>query len=222
MRFFQLYQYLAPAILVPLSYWLWFLRTGSDHATTLLIWSPPILFAYVIPGIGTNVLGVWEFTIRLRLGRFRPHHGFVFGSATSMLTWLCLPAPTDPLGWSEVLRAGLVLGSVLGFWNWLYDLAAVECGFIIVYNHPYAAGQGAAAIATDYAPAIFGGFGLCYGASLRIAEWLLLQLGQRQYYWPLLIIVNLVVLTVPVGLFMAVSMLRHGDPGLRPIKRGVS
>jgi len=42
----------------------------------------PVLYAYIVPAVGTNVFRIWEFNTRLRLGRFRPHHGFVFGSAS--------------------------------------------------------------------------------------------------------------------------------------------
>ncbi len=219
MRFFNLYQFLAPAILVPLSYWLWWRRYDQQHEFVLLALSMPVLFAYVIPGIGTNLLGLWEFNTRFRLGKFRPHHGFVFGSATSMLTLVCLDrAPAEMTVW-EVARAGIVLGSVLGFWNWFYDIQAIKSGFIIVYNRPYADRLGAEAIAMDYAPFLFGAFGLCYGAALRIAEWMLLVRGDSALYWWLFIACNLVVLTVPVAILIGCSYVRNGTSGLKPLKR---
>lgn len=218
MRFFQVYQYLAPAILFPLSYWLWWERYAQSHALVLLVMSIPILFAYVVPGIGTNVLGIWEFNTRLRLGKFRPHHGFVFGSATSLIAFCCLgPHRTGTDGW-EIARAGLVLGSTLAFWNWFYDIEALRAGFLVVYNRPFVDGQGAEAIATDYAPTIFGGFGLVLGASIRLVEWQLLDQQRWGLYWPLVIGCNLAGLVVPVALFMACSYWRHGTWGLTAMK----
>ena len=56
MRFFNIYQFLAPAVLVPLSYWLWWLRYDGQHDVVLLMLSMPVLFAYIIPGVGTIFL----------------------------------------------------------------------------------------------------------------------------------------------------------------------
>ena len=84
-RVFEIYQYVAPAILTPFSFWLWWQTYNENLWLTLIAWLIPILYAYVVPGIGTNVLKVWEFDTRYRLGRFRPHHGFVFGSATATI-----------------------------------------------------------------------------------------------------------------------------------------
>ena len=218
MSFFSIYQYLAPAVLTPVCYWLWLARYGGRHDCALLVMSMPILFAYVIPGIGTNVLGVWEINSRLRLGKFRPHHGFVFGSATAMLSLVCLAPPPTSIGGVEIIRSGVVLGSVLGFWNWFYDIEAIKARVIVVYNRQHAERQGAEAIAYDYAPYIFGGFGFCYGSAVRIVERFIYLQRQSNLYWVLAIVCNLVVLTAPVGLFMLASYIRNGNIGFRPVK----
>ena len=72
----------------------------------------PIAHAYIVPGIGTNVLRVWEFDTRLRLGRFRPHHGFVFGSATAMLVLPVIGAPAAQSDGSPTSSATGVLAAV--------------------------------------------------------------------------------------------------------------
>src|ERR1700686_3693038 len=130
----------------------------------------PVLWAYIVPGIGTNVLGVWEFDTRLRMGRFRPHHGFVFGSATAMLAWLAHAAPARDT--TDIGRNALVICSLLGFWNVLYDVKALQAGILRVYNQPWAEGRDEVAVAMDYAPWFFGGFGAVYGAGLGVMEWL--------------------------------------------------
>src|SRR5688572_12641336 len=113
MRFFEVYQYAGPVLLLPLGYWLWSERYDGNEPIVALAMSVPIVFAYVIPGIGTNWLRLWEFNTRLRLGRFRPHHGFVFGAATSVLALMTLDYPPRTYDAMEFLRCGLVLGSVL-------------------------------------------------------------------------------------------------------------
>jgi hypothetical protein len=183
-----------------------------------MAWLTPIVFAYVVPGIGTNVLKVWEFDTRLRLGRFRPHHGFVFGSATATIAWLCHTGPAQD-GF-DVLRTAFVLASVLGFWNLLYDIRALEAGILRVYNQPWADGRGPEAIAIDYAPWFFAGFGAVYGAAISVAELLAIPngLGATDFAWlfPLTLIVSI---TLPVWGYRRRSFRRHGHSGCRPIAR---
>lgn len=212
MRFFALYQYIAPAILFPLAYAL-FLRRYESHAMTWFALAIPITWSYVVPAIGMNWLRIWSMRTRIRIGRIRPHHGFMFGSASSLFALLCLDPVRDP-GVLAALRAGVVLGSVIAFWNWLYDIAAIRVGFIEVFNRPWYDGQGAEAIATDYAPALFGGFGFVYGVWLRIGERWILGEGRPDLAWPLLCGALACALVLPVALFVAQSLLLRGEIGL--------
>ena len=75
-------------VLAPASFVLWQRASGGQPQVIAIAWGLPILWAYILPGLGTNVFKVWEFDVRLKLGRFRPQHGFVFGSATAMIAWL--------------------------------------------------------------------------------------------------------------------------------------
>ena len=214
----RLYPYVAPAVLAPLSFWLFFRRYGGDLGLVLLAWLVPVLWAYVVPGVGTNVLGVWEFSTRLRLGRFRPHHGFVFGSATATLAWLCLGEPVRT--WPGVARLALVLASVLGFWNLLYDVAAIRAGVLLVRNQPWADGASPEAVAHDYAPWFFAGFGAVYGAGLGLGELLAASgaLGGGTAAG-LVALVLAASVAVPVLGYRARSFRRHGHSGCRPVER---
>jgi hypothetical protein len=216
-RFFSVYQYLVPLTLFPTSYWLWLRRLDGDHAQAVLALSVPVVFGYVVPALGTNWLGLWEINTRLRLGRFRPHHGFVFGTAASLFALACLPPPMRN-GVLDCLRAGVVVGSVLGFWNWLYDTYAIKSGFIIIHNRLAVEGHAAEVVATDHAPVLFGVFGLCYGVVLRAAErWV--APGQWTTYWVLLVAGNLAGLLLPVLAYVTVSYLRWGESGLRVYRK---
>jgi hypothetical protein len=215
MRFFNLYQYLAPLIVFPFSYYLWLQQFDGNQAFVLLMLSIPVLFAYIIPGLGTNWLRLWEFNTRLRLGKFRPHHGFVFGAATGLIALVCIAGPAEPFSVMELFRAAFILGSVLAFWNWLYDMAAIKAGFIMVYNNPYAENRGPEAIAADYAPVLFGAFGVCYGVVIRLGQYYLLETNQWNYYWLLFVGGNLAGLIIPVLIFVFYSYLKHGETGLK-------
>ena len=215
MQFFRLYQYLVPTLLFPLCYWLWLIRYDYDHRLTLLVLSIPIVFSYVVPGLGTNWLKIWEFNTRWRLGRFRPQHGFLFGTATSLFGLLCLGFPPKDFSTIEIIRAGFIMGSALAFWNWVYDVHAIRVGFLVVYNRAYSENRGPEAIATEYCPVFFGIFGVCYGVSIRVCEYYLAELGRFDLYWPLLVACQLIVVACPVVAFILLSLLTTGETGLR-------
>jgi hypothetical protein len=217
-RALSIYQYAAPLVLAPLSFLLWRREYGGNLKLITTAWLIPILWAYIVPGIGTNILNVWEFDTRLRLGRFRPHHGFVFGSATSMIAWLVHTSAARDL-W-DVARSALILCSVIGFWNLLYEVKALQSGILRVYNQPWADGRDETAIALDYAPWFFGGFGAIYGAGIGFMEWLD---GRGALSTPVFAatfsVVLALTLIVPTGGYILQSIRRHGHWGTRPVKR---
>ena len=214
----RLYQYLAPAILAPLSLYLWW-REYGNWPQVLIAWLIPVLWAYIVPGIGTNVLKVWEFDVRWKLGRFRPHHGFVFGSATSTLAWLVHGQAAQSA--ADVARYSLVLCSVLGFWNLLYEVKALRIGLLRVYNQPWADGFGHEATALDYAPWFFGGYGAAHGAVIGGFEWFVATHGMPDAW---IVIATffaglLFCIAVPVLGFMRRSISVHGHAGTRPVAK---
>jgi hypothetical protein len=164
-------------------------------------------------------LKLWEFDTRLRLGRFRAQHGFVFGSATSLFALLCVEPQPQSLGWFELVRAGFIMGSVLAFWNWFYDIYAIRAGLIVVYNRPYSKREGPEAIATAYAPVYFGTFGACYGVALAIYRHELIELGCRDCFWRLFVGGVGAGLIVPVLMFVLYSYATAGVSGLEACHR---
>ena len=165
----KLYQAMGPLIFFPLSVWLWLNRYDDHQWLSLFGLFVPIVFATVVPFVGIRVLGLWEMRTKLSSQGFRPHHGLFFGTATSLLALLCLPA--EPMvSVADMFRAGFVLAMTVGFINWFYDVFAIKAGMLAVYNKPFSEGASGEAIAMQYAPALFGGFGFIYGLSLRWAE----------------------------------------------------
>jgi hypothetical protein len=111
---------------------------------------------------------------------------------------------------------------VLGFWNLLYDVKALEAGLLRVYNQPWADGQSEPAVALDYAPWFFAGFGGVYGLAIGVAELHVASLAA----WPSTLAFLLLSLTlacaVPVLGYMHRSRRRHGHFGTRPVGRSES
>ncbi len=216
--FFTLYQYLGPLLLTPFSFWLWWNTYDANLTLTLIAWLIPILFAYIVPGIGTNVLKVWEFNTRFRLGRFRPHHGFVFGSATSMIVWLTHAQMATNV--FDVLQSAFIVASVLGFWNLIYDVKALKSGILLVYNQPWADDKGDEAVAMDYAPVFFAGFGFVYGAGIATAEILQhKELLNGAYIIGYFMVMLILSIAFPVWLYRYGSFKKHGHSGCQPVVR---
>jgi hypothetical protein len=217
-RLFEWYQYLVPALLAPLSFWLWWRSAAGDLGVVAVAWLVPIVYAYIVPGVGTNVLKVWEFDTRVRLGRFRPHHGFVFGSATATLAWCCHGGPARDV--ADVARSAFVFASVLGFWNVLYDIRAIKAGILRVYNQPWADRRDEETVVMDYAPWFFAGFGAVYGAGLAGAEWLLARGQGTPAVMTGVFVATLVgAMALPVWGYRRQSLRRHGHSGCRPVAR---
>jgi hypothetical protein len=210
-RAFEAYQYVAPALLTPLAAWLWWRHYDGELALAAIALVVPIAYAYIVPGIGTNLLQVWEFDTRLRLGRFRPHHGFVFGSATAMLVLPAIGAPTPSPTTLDVLARGMAVAGILGVLNWVYDALAIRAGFLKVYNQPWADGRDAWTIASDYAPWFFGG--------LKLAEGTLLGEPGTSRAVAVGLAILAATLTLPTLGYVIQSYARHGHHGCRPIMR---
>jgi hypothetical protein len=218
-RAFETYQYVAPALLTPLAAWLWWRHYDGNAALATIALVVPIAYAYIVPGIGTNLLQVWEFDTRLRLGRFRPHHGFVFGSATAMLVLPAIGTPAASPTMLDVLARGMAMAVLLGILNWLYDALAIRAGFLKVYNQPWADGRDAWSIASDYAPWFFGVFGLIYAAGLKLAEGALLAEPDTTRAVGVGLAILAATLTLPTLGYVIQSYARHGHHGCRPIMR---
>jgi hypothetical protein len=214
----RIYQYIGPLVLTPLSLALW-LREYNDPAQAVAVWVIPVLWAYIVPGVGTNVCKVWEFDVAWKLGRFRPHHGFVFGSATSMLAWLIHVDVAHSL--ADVARYAFVLSAVLGFWNILYEVKALRIGLLKVYNQPWANGEGPEAIALDYSPWFFGGLGAAYGVFITALELYSRTVGKLGVAETLVLSSAglLWCIALPVLGFMRHSLKAHGHPGTRPVSK---
>ncbi len=208
------YQYLGPLILAPLAAWAWVAHYGdwAMAAPALLV---PVIHAYVVPAVGTNVLGMWEFDTRVKLGKFRPHHGFVFGSATALIAWPLIGAPLDAADPGAALASALRVGLVLLVVNWAYDAAALRHGILRVYTPAAQRGAGPWRAAADYVVPFFGLFGVIYAGGLRLAEPTLAGAGAGAAA-----LATLAISAACIGLtsaaYVAGSCLVYGHAGLKP------
>jgi hypothetical protein len=220
-RFYDIYQFVVPALLFPLAYWLWFGRVGS-HAVAALIIFVPVVAYYVFVFVGITRFRLWEMNTWPTINGFRPHHGFVIGTATGLFAYLTLRLiPVETTGIGSVVTAAFLVGSVFGFWNWWYETYAIKSGFISVYTKRAADGASAEETVTDYAPYFFGSMGACHGAMAKTAENLLLPESTAVLYWAVAIVGGVALVAVPTILYLAIHRVRYGESGLKSYKEQI-
>jgi len=166
--FIWLVDYLLPLPLTAVMFLLWEARTGSASfaAFTLAL---GLAFGYVVPGVGTNLLGLWRFTGPLRVGNYFLHHGFMYAPWLSLslyLTWGEWGEPGPVQAATTVVTAALVQGLVSS----LHDIAGLKSGAIEIFNARAEAGRSPEAIVLAYGPFGFGLFGAAYAASCLLAR----------------------------------------------------
>jgi hypothetical protein len=195
-RIFEWYHYAVPGLGFPAMAWVWARELGPGPGLAFMF--SLVAFGYVIPGLGTNVTQLYEFRSQYRLGRMRPHQGFVLSTFAAGAAWLGCHLG----GW---LSTAIICALVVT----VYDAAAIRSGFIVVYNRPYFEGKGALAVALDYAPVFF----FAYGAVLGLFAEALKRGGDGPAFF---IAWTLALMCAPVAALSAWSFLRHGRSGLWP------
>lgn len=169
-KFFDIYQYIALLILLPIAYLLW-KNVLISYKLTIIIVCLPIVVAYIIPLIGTNITKYWEFNINNKIKNIRLYHGFVFGSATSIIGFMFYLISPIYTGILNSIIFAFICGAFISFWNTFYDYYAVKSGFIKINNLSVKEGKSALEVVCDYAPAYFYTFGFIYSLFIKFMEY---------------------------------------------------
>lgn len=156
--------YVLPFPLTIGMYWVW-LRAYGDVGFALYVSAIPILYGYIAPGIGTNLLHRWRFRGTGVVGGYYWHHGFMYAGNMSPLLFLAMGGPPlTPLTPEHWLRISLVTGILHGFVLSIHDVLLVKNGMVEIYNRPAREGRSAEEIVAYYAPLCFSLIGTCYAA----------------------------------------------------------
>lgn len=206
--FYRVYQYIAFLILFPFSVFVWYRELGNG-LYTFYITSMPVLVAYVIPGLGTNVTKLWSFNTRFKIGNFRFYHGFVLGAAMNLMGYILYRISPVYTGLADTCFFALAAGGMIGFVNWYYDIYAVKSGFIVLYNRAAYEKKSAHEIVMDYAPVYFFMFGFVYGIYLKVLE--AYFAAPYPGFIRVLAGLYLISLVVPTGVYALWSYSRYGD-----------
>ena len=210
-RFYSIYQWVAFLIIYPASLLIWHYIL-QDWGKVAAISVLPVLVSYIIPAIGTNVTGLWEFNIKGKLGKFRWYHGFVLGASVNMFGSMMYALSPRYQGVGTSVMFALVMGSFVAFWNWYYDIFAIKAGFITVNNKAKAEGKSAEEITVLYAPVYFFMLGAIYGFYIKIAQ-LHFSAPVRWWLW-FAAIMHVLALVLPVTVYALISKKVDGNWGV--------
>ena len=191
-----IYNYVYPFVGFPLLIWLWYREVGLE--VTLLVMGLPLVFGYLVPGIGTNLLKKWRFKGRWIVGDYFIHHGFIYASTMGLALYLGF-FPTTAQGsaflWGNMARTA----ALVGFGGWWHDLLAVRHGMIEIYNGPWQRGAVPEVIVAHYAPICFSLLGAAYAGIVTLGQRLLSAPGGASHLgW--LFLAGLMVMTMAVSL----------------------
>ncbi len=212
-RFFNIYQYIAVLIFFPLAFYLWH-RELADITYVILILSLPVITAYIVPAVGTNITKLWEFNNKkFMIGKFRLYHGFVLGSVTSIFGYFIYKV--SPL-WTNMTNAfiiSLLGGAFIAFWNVIYDIHAVKCGFIVVNNKSAYEKKSAHEIVFEYAPVYFYCFGFIYCFYIKLIEYFI-DKPMNNYFWTVIVFAHLASIFIPTLIYAIFSKKINGYWGI--------
>jgi hypothetical protein len=149
-----------PLPLTALMFWLWWARTGSAAFAAYTI-AAGLVFGYLVPGIGTNLLGLWRFSGPWKLGAYYPHHGFLYAPYLSLVLYGCFGV-WDTLTVGQAVTSILCMGFAQGLVSSLHDISGIKAGMIRIFNSKSASGSSPEEIVMECGPLGFGLFGAVY------------------------------------------------------------
>jgi hypothetical protein len=170
-----------PFLALPFLLWYWTRLGGALFA--LLVLGLPLLFGYLAPDIGTNLLKMWRFRDSWTVGNYFIHHGFIY-AATFGLVILVAFVPPARDDWPTLLLNMARGAGLLGFVGWTHDTIAIREGVMEVYNDAWKRGAPAEVIAAQYAPLCFALLGAAYAGTVSLGyQTLVLDKNPSSLWW---------------------------------------
>lgn len=170
-RFLFFFDFILPFPLFPLMLYLWYLRTDGNFLFALYVLLLPLLWGYIFPGVGTNLLHLWRFRGGFLIGRYYIHHGIMYAGPLALLLYATYGAGPGSLG--QAITIVFTTAGVQGFFSCQHDIQAVRCGTLEIENRPAREGKSAEEIVNYFSPITFFLIGATYAISAILAHHLL-------------------------------------------------
>lgn len=140
-RFMFFFDYVLPFPLFVLMFYLWYLRAGHNPLFACYVLVLPLLFGYIVPGVGTNILKLWRFTGKWMIGSYYWHHGFIYAGPLALILYITFGC--GPVSTLQAVTIILCNGGMQGLLSFQHDTMAVKVGALIIDNPPAKQGKSA-------------------------------------------------------------------------------
>ncbi|MCP4413735.1 MAG: hypothetical protein GY808_14340 [Gammaproteobacteria bacterium] len=157
-----------PVCIAAFLYWR---EVTKSQLFALFIIALPVLYGYIIPGIGTNIMKKWRFHGKMLLGNYYIHHGFKYASNLNLSFFVAFSdayvQPNPSL--HRYITIALSTAFIQGYIIWIHDTHCIKQGMLELDNPFSRAGKSAEEISFQYAPLTFFLIGLTFAISSLIA-----------------------------------------------------
>ncbi len=140
-------------------------QMSGDWSLVVVAVLLPLIYGYVMPFIGINILRNWQFLGGWRIGGMYVHHGFMYASKLSLfglVPLLILPKDLPAVVFYTVFL--LVTTLLYTATAWLQDHLSFSFGMVVVPK------TGGKLNVNLYAPLCFSLIGLLYSAGLMLCH----------------------------------------------------
>jgi hypothetical protein len=162
-NFLTVWVYIVPLPLFAAFFFYWKSHFNS-YQLSLYLLVAPLLYGYIVPGIGTNVMKKWKFHGPFKLGNFYAHHGFKYSANMNLWFFIATYGLNffSNLSWEKILITSIANGAIHGFFIWIHDTLSIKFGKIELTNILKKPGMSAEAQAFSFAPATFFALGFSF------------------------------------------------------------
>jgi hypothetical protein len=156
-----------PLPMTALMYLLWFRRTGSALFSAYVL-TLGVLFGYIYPGIGTNILHLWKFNGPFRIKNYYIHHGFMYAPYLALVFYVAF-AQDVPLTGGNIVRILLCGASIQCVLSCHHDICGVGTGMIEINSALARLKRSPVEIVTDFGVVGFALVGASFAGSCLFA-----------------------------------------------------
>jgi len=161
-KFLFFFDHILPFPLMFIMFYLWYRRFDGNGWMASFVLALPFVWGYVVPGIGTNLLKLWRFEGKGRIGNFYWHHGFMYAGPLALLLYTTFG--DGPVSTTQIITIILCTGGMQGLLSSQHDIMAVKAGTLIIDNPPGRAGKSAEEIVNYMSPLYFFLLGSMYAS----------------------------------------------------------
>ena len=172
-----LVDFVLPLPMTVVMFFAWRSRTGSALFSAYVL-ALGVLFGYIFPGIGTNVLRLWKFHGPLRVGNYFVHHGFIYAPYLALVFYVAF-ADQAPMTGGNILRIVLASAFMQCVLSCHHDYCGVSTGMIEIDSAAARARRSPVEIVADFGVVSFALLGASFSASCLIAYRVLVVSGDE-------------------------------------------